>query len=145
MLASTPVGLDLRPTKKGPPSTQYVHASVGANQTAQEGSNLFGQDNVNYPILETYAEGAVIEVKVVVSTYHWVSFAAFLKKTLQGRLILSSLPPESVSTKTERLRGDRSRLVLICEYLLRISPCGLLGILLRRYACAGHTNSGVNT
>lgn len=44
-------------------------------QTAEEGSNLFGQDNSNYPILETYAEGSVMEVKVVVSTNHWVSLS----------------------------------------------------------------------
>ena len=44
-------------------------------KTAEEGSNLFGQDNSNYPILETYAEGSVMEVKVVVSTNHWVSLA----------------------------------------------------------------------
>ena len=49
---------------------------VVSHQTAQEGSNLFGQENANYPILETYAEGSVMEVKVVVSTYHWVSWAA---------------------------------------------------------------------
>ncbi|CAN0419755.1 unnamed protein product, partial [Scytosiphon promiscuus] len=49
-----------------------------ANQTAQEGSNLFGQANANYPILETYAEGSVMEVKVVVSTYHWGHLEFFI-------------------------------------------------------------------
>lgn len=49
------------------------------HQTAVEGSNLFGQGNTNYPILETYAEGSVMEVKVVVSTYHWVSFKALFQ------------------------------------------------------------------
>eukprot|EP00904_Undaria_pinnatifida_P011979 jgi/Undpi1/7911/HiC_scaffold_24.g10383.m1 len=47
-------------------------------QTAQEGSNLFGQENANYPILETYAEGSVMEVKVVVSTYHWGHLEFFI-------------------------------------------------------------------
>eukprot|EP00904_Undaria_pinnatifida_P011980 jgi/Undpi1/7912/HiC_scaffold_24.g10384.m1 len=47
-------------------------------QTAQEGSNLFGQNNANYPILETYAEGSVMEVKVVVSTYHWGHLEFFI-------------------------------------------------------------------
>ena len=52
--------------------------SAVSHQTAQEGSNLFGQNNANYPILETYAEGSVMEVKVVVSTYHWVSCLVLL-------------------------------------------------------------------
>lgn len=42
-------------------------------QTAAEGSNKYGKENSNYPVLDMYAEGAVIEMKVVVSTYHWVS------------------------------------------------------------------------
>ena len=46
------------------------------HQTAAEGSNLYGQENVNYPVLETYEEGSVMEVKVVVSTNHWVSYPA---------------------------------------------------------------------
>eukprot|EP00752_Nemacystus_decipiens_P001877 g1808.t1 len=40
-------------------------------QTAAEGANVFGQENSVYPVLETYQEGSVIEMKVVVSTYHW--------------------------------------------------------------------------
>lgn len=42
-------------------------------QTSAEGTNVFGQENSVYPVLETYQEGSVIEMKVVVSTYHWVS------------------------------------------------------------------------
>lgn len=42
-------------------------------QTAAEGSNLYGMENSHYPVLETYAEGGILEVKIVVSTYHWVS------------------------------------------------------------------------
>lgn len=41
-------------------------------KTASEGSNLYGLDNSNYPVLETLKEGEVMEIKVVVSTYHWV-------------------------------------------------------------------------
>ena len=32
-----------------------------------------GQNNENYPILETYEEGSVMEVKTDVSAYHWAS------------------------------------------------------------------------
>ena len=42
-------------------------------QTAAEGSNRYGNANSMYPVLETYTEGSVLEVKVVVSTTHHVS------------------------------------------------------------------------
>lgn len=41
-------------------------------QTAAETSNKYGRENSHYPVMETYAEGGILEVKVVVSTYHWV-------------------------------------------------------------------------
>lgn len=41
-------------------------------QTADDGSNRYGQENSVYPVLETYAEGGIIEAKFVASTYHWV-------------------------------------------------------------------------
>lgn len=41
-------------------------------QTAAEGSNMYGMENSNYPVLETLSKGDVLEVKIVVSTYHWV-------------------------------------------------------------------------
>eukprot|EP00903_Cladosiphon_okamuranus_P008090 g7800.t1 len=43
-------------------------------QTAAEGTNVFGQENSVYPVLETYQEGSVVEMKVVISTYHWGHF-----------------------------------------------------------------------
>ena len=42
-------------------------------QTAAEDSNRYGNANSMYPVLETYTEGSVLEVKVVVSTTHHVS------------------------------------------------------------------------
>ena len=42
-------------------------------QTAAEGSNRYGNANSMYPVLETYTEGSVLEVRVVVSTTHHVS------------------------------------------------------------------------
>ena len=42
-------------------------------QTQPEGDNKYAQDNSVYPVLETLAEGSVVEMKVVMSTYHWVS------------------------------------------------------------------------
>ena len=42
-------------------------------KTAAEGSNLYGQENSMYPVLETYPEGGILEAKFVASTYHWVS------------------------------------------------------------------------
>ncbi|CAM9914105.1 unnamed protein product [Pylaiella littoralis] len=50
-------------------------------QTAAEGDNLYGLDNSNYPVLETVAEGGILEVKLVVSTYHWGHVEAFLCDT----------------------------------------------------------------
>ncbi|CAN0283632.1 unnamed protein product, partial [Ectocarpus fasciculatus] len=47
-------------------------------QTKAEGSNLYGLENSNYPVLETYAEGGDLEVKIVVSTYHWGHVEMFL-------------------------------------------------------------------
>ncbi|CBN75518.1 EsV-1-166 [Ectocarpus siliculosus] len=47
-------------------------------QTAAEGSNRYGQENSNYPVLETYAEGGILEVKIVVATYHWGHVEMFL-------------------------------------------------------------------
>lgn len=42
-------------------------------QTQPEGTNTYAQDNSIYPVLETLEEGSVVEMKVVMSTYHWVS------------------------------------------------------------------------
>ncbi|CAB1104009.1 unnamed protein product [Ectocarpus sp. CCAP 1310/34] len=50
-------------------------------QTAAEGDNKYGRENYNYPVLGTYAEGGVLEVKIVVSTYHWGHVEVFLCDT----------------------------------------------------------------
>lgn len=42
-------------------------------QTVAEGTNKYGKANSNYPVLETFEEGSVIETKVVMSTWHYVS------------------------------------------------------------------------
>ena len=42
-------------------------------QTQPEGTNKYAEDNSVYPVLETFQEGSVVEMKVVMSTYHWVS------------------------------------------------------------------------
>ncbi|CBN77502.1 EsV-1-166 [Ectocarpus siliculosus] len=47
-------------------------------QTAAEDSNKYGLENSNYPVLETYAEGGILEFKMVVSTYHWGHVEMFL-------------------------------------------------------------------
>ncbi|CAN0016431.1 unnamed protein product, partial [Sphacelaria rigidula] len=47
-------------------------------QTQPEGTNRYGQDNSVYPVLETLAEGSVVEMKVVMSTYHWGHLEFFL-------------------------------------------------------------------
>ena len=44
-------------------------------QTSSEGSNRYGRANTNYPVLETYTEGSILEVKIVVSTTHMVSYS----------------------------------------------------------------------
>ncbi|CAB1098501.1 unnamed protein product [Ectocarpus sp. CCAP 1310/34] len=41
-------------------------------QTKAEGTNLYGQENSKYPVHGKYSEGGIIEIKIVVSTYHWV-------------------------------------------------------------------------
>ncbi|CAN0034653.1 unnamed protein product, partial [Ectocarpus fasciculatus] len=47
-------------------------------QTKAEGINLYGQENSKYPVLETYSEGGIIEIKIVVSTYHWGHLEFFI-------------------------------------------------------------------
>ncbi|CBJ30292.1 EsV-1-166 [Ectocarpus siliculosus] len=51
---------------------------IQSDETAAEGSNRYGQENSNYPVLETYAEGGILEVKIVVATYHWGHVEMFL-------------------------------------------------------------------
>lgn len=51
----------------------YPQPFCDIEQTAAEGSNLYGRKNIEYPVLETYEEGSVIEMKIVFSTYHNVS------------------------------------------------------------------------
>lgn len=61
-------------------------------QTAAEGTNVFGQENSVYPVLETYQEGSVIEMKVVISTYHWVSLERIAATMRNLRLAPESKP-----------------------------------------------------
>jgi len=42
-------------------------------QTSSEDSNRYGRANTNYPVIDTYTEGSILEVKIVVSTSHMVS------------------------------------------------------------------------
>lgn len=42
------------------------------DQTDGEDSNRYGRANTNFPVLETYAEGSILEVKIVVSATHMV-------------------------------------------------------------------------
>lgn len=44
-------------------------------QTSSEDSNRNGRANTNYPVIDTYTEGSIIEVKIVVSTSHVVSYS----------------------------------------------------------------------
>ncbi|CAN0393687.1 unnamed protein product, partial [Ascophyllum nodosum] len=50
-------------------------------QTAAEGSNRYGNANSKYPVLETFTEGSVLEVKIVVSTTHHGHLEFFLCDT----------------------------------------------------------------
>ncbi|CAM9476506.1 unnamed protein product [Scytosiphon promiscuus] len=47
-------------------------------QTSAEGTNVFGRENSIYPVLETYQEGSIIEMKVAVDTYHWGHLEYFI-------------------------------------------------------------------
>ncbi|CAN0461279.1 unnamed protein product, partial [Laminaria digitata] len=51
------------------------------DQTAAEGTNTFGRENSIYPVLDTYEEGAIIEMKVVISTFHWGHLEYFICDT----------------------------------------------------------------
>lgn len=57
-----------------PPPPAFTH---GRPQTAAEGTNTYGRANSVYPVLSTYEEGGVIEMKMIISTYHWVSGSTF--------------------------------------------------------------------
>ncbi|CAM9313818.1 unnamed protein product [Scytosiphon promiscuus] len=62
-----------------PDSIAVRHGICGdPEQTKAEGSNLYGKENSNYPVLATYEEGQVMEAKVVFSTYHWGHLEFFL-------------------------------------------------------------------
>lgn len=63
-------------------SLQFLH---GLPQTAAEGTNTFGQANSVYPVLGTYEEGGVIEMKMIISTYHWVSTYTWLSFTTENK------------------------------------------------------------
>lgn len=56
----------------GPPVAAASSGAAPGIQTKAEGSNVFGRENSIYPVLQTYEEGSIIELKVAVSTYHWV-------------------------------------------------------------------------
>ncbi|CAM9920735.1 unnamed protein product, partial [Ectocarpus sp. 13 AM-2016] len=47
-------------------------------QTKAEGTNLYGQENSKYPVHDKYSEGGIIEIKIVVSTYHWGHLEFFI-------------------------------------------------------------------
>ncbi|CAM9449279.1 unnamed protein product, partial [Ascophyllum nodosum] len=65
-----------------PDSIAVRHGICGdPEQTAAEGSNRYGNANSMYPVLETYTEGSVLEVKVVVSTTHHGHLEFFLCDT----------------------------------------------------------------
>ncbi|CAB1116720.1 unnamed protein product [Ectocarpus sp. CCAP 1310/34] len=63
-------------------------------QTAAEGSNKYGQEDSNYPVLETFAERGILEVKIIVSTYHWGHVEMFLCNA-------ANLPGDPDSTATQ--------------------------------------------
>ncbi|CAN0403918.1 unnamed protein product [Ascophyllum nodosum] len=65
-----------------PDSIAVRHGICGdPEQTAAEGSNRYANANSMYPVLETYTEGSVLEVKVVVSTTHHGYLEFFLCDT----------------------------------------------------------------
>lgn len=41
-------------------------------QVEDENTNIYGRANSHYTIHGSYSEGQIIEIKVVVDTYHWV-------------------------------------------------------------------------
>lgn len=48
------------------------HTRHVETQTQDEGSNKYSRANGIYPVLDSYKEGQVIEMKVAMSVYHWV-------------------------------------------------------------------------
>lgn len=62
-----------------PPRALLCAPRIDTTQTQPEGENRYAQDNSMYPVLETLAEGSVVEMKVVMSTYHWVRFCCPLR------------------------------------------------------------------
>eukprot|EP00904_Undaria_pinnatifida_P014036 jgi/Undpi1/9763/HiC_scaffold_27.g12219.m1 len=61
------------------PEISVRHGICGdPEQTAAEGTNTFGKATSTYPVLGTFEEGSIIEMKVVVSTYHWGHLEYFI-------------------------------------------------------------------
>ncbi|CAM9433359.1 unnamed protein product [Choristocarpus tenellus] len=48
------------------------------SQGAPEGDNRYGIANSNFQVVENYAEGSVIEIKTMTSTYHWGHLEYFI-------------------------------------------------------------------
>eukprot|EP00752_Nemacystus_decipiens_P016303 g14579.t1 len=69
-------GAERSPPVRGLVCCQRLRTAMST--TAAEGSNMYGQENSNYPVLETYSEGGILEVKTIASTNHWGHIEMFL-------------------------------------------------------------------
>ncbi|CAM9175695.1 unnamed protein product [Sphacelaria rigidula] len=47
-------------------------------QNADEVSNTYSRENKHYPVLDSYEEGTIIEMKVAMSVYHWGHLEFFI-------------------------------------------------------------------
>ena len=50
-------------------------------QRTPEAERPYSSPNSEWPILETYARGQVIDIKVIISAYHWVSGHTSMRTT----------------------------------------------------------------
>lgn len=62
--------------------TSLRHGIAGdPGQTAPEDSNKYGLSNNNYPVIDAYTSGATIEMKIIVSTWHYGHLEIFVCKS----------------------------------------------------------------
>lgn len=52
---------------------RFSYNAVIAPQDAEEGTNYYSTANIEWPILETVQQGQVLEIKMGMNAYHWVS------------------------------------------------------------------------
>lgn len=55
------------------PVTRLGRSNVSREQNAAEGTNVYSTPNSNWPVIDSFKGGQVIEIDTIMNAYHWVS------------------------------------------------------------------------